>query len=238
MYLPDADRRATAPRRRPTWSRRTRATRASTARSTRRRAIGSVALDPAAFPNAAALQAERATSAACTITHASGDTDGDGDFDALYTFGARSFSIWDATGAQVFDSGDALERITAAAQPGVLQRRQRRERLLRHRAATTRARSRRALALGTVDGRTYAFVGPRADRRRRGLRRHRPVAAASSSSTSTRGTSRATREPAPPATSAPRASCSSRGRTARTAAAPGHANEISGTTRLFEIVRP
>ena len=33
-------------------------------------------------------------------------------YDNLYTYGARSFSIWDAdTGAQVFDSGDDFERI-------------------------------------------------------------------------------------------------------------------------------
>jgi len=42
-----------------------------------------------------------------------GDTDGDGDFDRVYVLGGRSFSIWDAsTGAQVFDSGDEVERAT------------------------------------------------------------------------------------------------------------------------------
>jgi DNA-binding beta-propeller fold protein YncE len=40
-----------------------------------------------------------------------GDTDGDGDFDRVYVLGGRSFSIWDArTGAQVFDSGEEVER--------------------------------------------------------------------------------------------------------------------------------
>ncbi|MCB0561242.1 MAG: choice-of-anchor I family protein [Phaeodactylibacter sp.] len=49
------------------------------------------------------------------VSRASGDSDGDGRFEALYTFGGRSFSIWDAaTGAQVYDSGNALEQITAA----------------------------------------------------------------------------------------------------------------------------
>lgn len=42
-----------------------------------------------------------------------GDIDGDGDFDRVYVLGGRSFSIWDAsTGAQVFDSGDEVERAT------------------------------------------------------------------------------------------------------------------------------
>ena len=39
-----------------------------------------------------------------------GDVDGDGDVDQLYSFGARSFSIWDTAGNLVFDSGDAIER--------------------------------------------------------------------------------------------------------------------------------
>ncbi|MFD2167682.1 choice-of-anchor I family protein [Thalassotalea euphylliae] len=43
-----------------------------------------------------------------------GDTDNDGDYDKLFTYGARSFSIWDANGNLVFDSGDEIERITAA----------------------------------------------------------------------------------------------------------------------------
>jgi hypothetical protein len=39
-----------------------------------------------------------------------GDTDNDGDYDALYSLGSRSFSIWNAsTGAQVFDSKNELD---------------------------------------------------------------------------------------------------------------------------------
>lgn len=46
-----------------------------------------------------------------------GDTDADGDFDRLFTFGGRSFSLWTPDGSLVFDSGDALEQLTAAAHP-------------------------------------------------------------------------------------------------------------------------
>ena len=42
-----------------------------------------------------------------------GDTDGDGDFDEIYGFGGRSFSIWDSDWNLVFDSGDDFETITA-----------------------------------------------------------------------------------------------------------------------------
>ncbi|MCA8950372.1 MAG: choice-of-anchor I family protein [Planctomycetes bacterium] len=41
---------------------------------------------------------------------ARGDTDNDGDVDQLYSFGARSFTIWTTTGVKVFDSGSEIER--------------------------------------------------------------------------------------------------------------------------------
>lgn len=39
-----------------------------------------------------------------------------GEYDALYAFGSRSFSIWDQNGAQVYDSGADFERISASIQ--------------------------------------------------------------------------------------------------------------------------
>ncbi|MGE0386267.1 MAG: choice-of-anchor I family protein [Gammaproteobacteria bacterium] len=49
----------------------------------------------------------------------SGDTDGDTDLDRLDVFGARSFSILDASGNIVFDSGDQIEQIIAAQFPAL-----------------------------------------------------------------------------------------------------------------------
>ncbi|GAA4331389.1 choice-of-anchor I family protein [Flaviaesturariibacter amylovorans] len=73
-------------------------------------------LDATAFPNAAALKANSSLGR-LNVTSSLGDTDGDGDFDALYSFGARSFSVWNgATGSQVFDSRNDLDvRARAAA---------------------------------------------------------------------------------------------------------------------------
>ena len=61
-------------------------------------------LDPTAFPNRAHLQMEDSLGR-LKISTAQGDTDGDGDFDALYGYGGRSFSVWDAAGNLVWDSG-------------------------------------------------------------------------------------------------------------------------------------
>lgn len=74
--------------------------------------VAGVTLDPTAFPNATALQAETALGR-LQITTTLGDTDTDGDYDQLYAYGGRSFSILDAEGNLVFDSGNDLEQITA-----------------------------------------------------------------------------------------------------------------------------
>ncbi len=51
------------------------------------------------------------------ISNIDGDVDGDGDFDALFSYGSRSFTIYDANGNVVFDSGDSFEQIIATNYP-------------------------------------------------------------------------------------------------------------------------
>lgn len=48
------------------------------------------------------------------VTTALGDDDNDGEYEALYTYGARSFSIWDQNINLVFDSGDDFGKISAS----------------------------------------------------------------------------------------------------------------------------
>ena len=68
-------------------------------------------LDPTAFPYADALKANIGR---LNVSKASGDTDGDGDYDEIHTLGGRSISIWNATtGNLVWDSGNQLELITS-----------------------------------------------------------------------------------------------------------------------------
>ncbi|MBP6729478.1 MAG: YncE family protein, partial [Microthrixaceae bacterium] len=71
-------------------------------------------LDPTLFPDADALQQDEALGR-LKVTSSLGDLDKDGDHDVLYTFGGRSFSVWNAAdGALVHDSGDRIEQLLAA----------------------------------------------------------------------------------------------------------------------------
>ncbi|NET38029.1 MAG: hypothetical protein F6K19_39535 [Cyanothece sp. SIO1E1] len=78
--------------------------------------IGEFDLDPDAFPDAATLQLPELLGN-LEGSLIDGDLDGDGDFDQLFAFGARSFSIFSASGEQVFDSGAFFEELTAAEFP-------------------------------------------------------------------------------------------------------------------------
>ncbi|MCB9508846.1 MAG: choice-of-anchor I family protein [Deferribacteres bacterium] len=78
--------------------------------------VKDLVLDPIAFPDAATLQLDENLGRLKT-TLANGDIDGDGDFDEIYSYGGRSFTIWNEKGKPIFDSGDAIEQITAAAYP-------------------------------------------------------------------------------------------------------------------------
>lgn len=67
-------------------------------------------LDVINFPNADELQSSLLLGRIKTTT-ANGDLDNSGDFEEIYTYGTRSFSIWDENGNLIFDSGDWFEQI-------------------------------------------------------------------------------------------------------------------------------
>lgn len=78
--------------------------------------VKDLTLDPTIFPNAADLQTDE-NIGRLKITNAVGDLDNDGDYDEIYAYGGRSFSIFDTTGTLVFDSGDAFEQTIASLYP-------------------------------------------------------------------------------------------------------------------------
>jgi hypothetical protein len=80
--------------------------------------IASFTLDPVEFPNGAALR-NNAAAGRLNATLFNGDFDRDGDFDKLFSFGARSISVWNAQAAQVWDSGEQIERVIAEHMPSL-----------------------------------------------------------------------------------------------------------------------
>ena len=117
-------------------------------------------LDPIAFQGAPANLRTNAGLARLNVTNASGDTDGDGDFDRIEVFGARSFSIWSTAGELVWDSGDRLEQFFATPANGY-------SAIFNASTDNNNPDSRsdnkgpepEGVAVGKVAGRTYAFVG-------------------------------------------------------------------------------
>lgn len=127
-----------------------------------------VPLNPLFFPNASTLRLDAnlgrlnvsSFNNAGTLTASSfstGDLNGDGTFEMLHTFGGRSFTIWNAEGNLVWDSGDELEKRTAFLFPNNFN--------ANHTANTRDGRSTskgpepEAIAVGVVNGRTLAFIG-------------------------------------------------------------------------------
>ncbi|WP_422860963.1 choice-of-anchor I family protein [Flagellimonas sp. S174] len=72
--------------------------------------------DETVFPDAETLQLDENLGRLQSTTTL-GDTDGDGDFDQLYNYGARSFSIWSGQGQLVYDSGNDIAEITLQLTP-------------------------------------------------------------------------------------------------------------------------
>ncbi|MEQ8538928.1 MAG: choice-of-anchor I family protein [Coleofasciculus sp. D1-CHI-01] len=118
--------------------------------------VGDLLLDPVAFPNAEELQKDE-NLGRLKVTNTLGDTDGDGDFDELYTFGGRSFSIFDTDGELIFDSGDAFEQITAEFLPELFNSDD--ELNLFDDRSDDKGPEPQAVTIAELFGRTIAFIG-------------------------------------------------------------------------------
>lgn len=124
--------------------------------------IADVILDPTAFPDAEALQADEELGR-LNISSIDGDTDGDGDIDVLYAYGSRSFTIFDTDGNVVFDSGDDFEQLIAELRDANAFNN---DDYPSGDADTTdenrsdnKGPEPEAIEVGVVDGRTLAFIG-------------------------------------------------------------------------------
>jgi 2',3'-cyclic-nucleotide 2'-phosphodiesterase/3'-nucleotidase/5'-nucleotidase len=114
-------------------------------------------LDPTAFPDADTLQADE-NLGRLNITTTLGDTDGDGDYDQLFAYGARSFSIWDAEGNLVWDSGDQFEQKLATLLPDDFNSTNDENDSFDNRS-DDKGPEPEGIAIGRVGSRIYAFIG-------------------------------------------------------------------------------
>ncbi len=114
-------------------------------------------LDPTVFPDAATLQADENLGRLKTTT-TMGDTDGDGDVDQIFSYGARSFSIWDEFGNQVFDSGDQIAQILASQTPELFNANDGVSEEFDERSDDKGAEP-ESVTVGIIDGKPYGFVG-------------------------------------------------------------------------------
>ena len=119
--------------------------------------IKDIVLDPVKFPNAAELQSDD-NIGRLAVSSINGDTDGDGDYDKLYAYGARSFTIWDDDGKKVFDSGDMFEQIIAEMTPELFNADESDPDEFDTRS-DAKGPEPESVVVGEVDGKTYAFVG-------------------------------------------------------------------------------
>lgn len=119
--------------------------------------VGSLTLDPDAFPDAATLQLNE-NLGRLNITTTLGDDDGDGAFERLFSYGARSFSIYDTTGRLVFDSGSDLEDITAMLLPDDFNSTNDENGSFDSRS-DDKGPEPEGLTVGTIGDRTYVFIG-------------------------------------------------------------------------------
>lgn len=119
--------------------------------------LASLKLNPSNFPDSVVLR-QQGNLGRISITNQTGDTDGDGLFDELHVLGARSFTIWDANGNRVWDSGEDLERIVeentrtffnannSTGNPAIKNR------------SDNKGPEPEGITVATVCGRSYAFV--------------------------------------------------------------------------------
>lgn len=127
------------------------------ARTFEKMLIENANLDTAAFPEAVDLQ-RRENLGQLKITSENGANE-KGEFEKLFSFGARSFSIWDAHGTLVFDSGDDFERITEKKLPkGAFNTEKDKNRRFDS-TSSSKGPEPEGVAVGKVDGRWYAFIG-------------------------------------------------------------------------------
>ena len=111
-------------------------------------------LNPNVFPDLASLKKDE-NLGRLTVT-AQGAKKSGRLLDEIMAFGSRSISIWNAGGTQVWDSGDALESMTAARLPRYFNSSN--DEVAFDNRSDNKGPEPEGVAVGTIGNKTYAFV--------------------------------------------------------------------------------
>jgi VCBS repeat-containing protein len=118
--------------------------------------LSTVNLDPTAYPNAAAIKAAYGR---LNVITSAGDTDFDGDIDQITTFGGRGISIFkveaDGSLSKVRETGGEFEAIIARDYPAIFNAE---NNASPDNRSDNKGPEPEGVTIGTVGGRTYAFV--------------------------------------------------------------------------------
>ncbi|HHP7231070.1 MAG TPA: choice-of-anchor I family protein [Xenococcaceae cyanobacterium] len=118
--------------------------------------VADLVLDPTAFPNGSELQQAENLGRLLTTTTL-GDTDGDGDVEEIYSYGGRSFAIWNSNGELVFDSENEFATITADLVPELFNSQGDAESF--DSRSDDKGTEPEGVVTGVVGDKTYAFIG-------------------------------------------------------------------------------
>ncbi|AOW17021.1 hypothetical protein LPB03_05880 [Polaribacter vadi] len=116
--------------------------------------VKDLTLNTTYYPEAATLQEDENLGRLKTTT-ANGDYNNDGEYEQIYSYGARSFSIFDEYGNLVFDSANQFGLKIAEEEASLFN--QDEEEL--DGRSDDRGSEPEAIAIGTIEGRTFAFIG-------------------------------------------------------------------------------
>jgi hypothetical protein len=119
--------------------------------------VKDLTLDPVAFPLWATLRKD-SNLGRLKVTKTLGKNS-DNKYSELYSFGGRSFSIWNDAGEQVFDSGDLIEQIIAADPVYGAIFNAGHTNVTRDDRSDDKGPEPEALAIGEIKGSVYAFLG-------------------------------------------------------------------------------
>ncbi len=113
--------------------------------------LSSLTLDPTAFPdlNGNGRPDIIDSIGRLTVTTTLGGTDNDGDYDQVYAFGGRSFTVWNTDGTLFFDSGNLLDDIIATRFPSNYDENR----------DDNKGVEPESISIGTIGDDTYVFVG-------------------------------------------------------------------------------